>query len=233
VVKNSPYTVIPSGSASGSGLTSATINGYINNQPIGTFYLREFAGFDDKGLSIYADTNGDGIFSDKDRIAAGTALPNKIYNLNGNFSYGSFDLGVNFNGVAGNKVYDNTANANFYKLRLSKGVNTTNEATKYPEESINNSAPVSTRFLKDGAFFRLNNAVLGYNLNTSKLGIKKYVSTLRFSITGQNLFLITKYDGYDPDVNTDRSVNGVSSYGIDYLTYPKAKSVIFGLNIGL
>jgi TonB-dependent starch-binding outer membrane protein SusC len=233
VVKNSPYTVIPSGSASGSGLTSATINGYINDQPIGTFYLRQFAGFDDKGLSIYADTNGDGIFSDKDRIAAGTALPNKIYNLNGNFSHGSFDLGVNFNGVAGNKVYDNTANANFYKLRLSKGVNTTNEATKYPEESINNSAPVSTRFLKDGAFFRLNNAVLGYTMNTSKLGIKKYVSTLRLSVTGQNLFLITKYDGFDPDVNTDRSVNGISSYGIDYLTYPKARSVIFGLNIGL
>jgi iron complex outermembrane receptor protein len=92
---------------------------------------------------------------------------------------------------------------------------------------------VSTRFLKDGAFFRLNNAVLGYTLNTSKLGIKKYVSTLRLSVTGQNLFLITKYDGFDPDVNTDRSVNGISSYGIDYLTYPKARSVIFGLNIGL
>jgi iron complex outermembrane receptor protein len=87
--------------------------------------------------------------------------------------------------------------------------------------------------LKDGAFFRLNNAVLGYTLNTSKLGIKKYVSTLRLSVTGQNLFLITKYDGFDPDVDTDRSVNGISSYGIDYLTYPKARSVIFGLNIGL
>ena len=233
IVKNSPYTVIPSGSASGSGLTSATINGYINNEPIGTFYLRQFTGFDDKGQSIYADTNGDGIFSDKDRIAAGTALPNKIYNINGNLGFGSFDFGVNFNGVAGNKVYDNTANANFYKLRLSKGVNTTNEAIKYPNESISNSAPVSTRFLKNGAFFRLNNAVLGYNINTSKLGIKKYVPTLRFSVTGQNLFVITKYDGYDPDVNTDRSVNGISSYGIDYLTYPKAKSVIFGLNIGL
>lgn len=233
VVRNSPYSVIPSGAASGSGLTSATINGYINDQPIGTFFLREFVGFDEKGISKYADTDGDGIFSDKDRIAAGTALPNKMYNINGSLSFAGFDLGLNFNGVSGNKVYDNTANANFYKLRLSKGVNTTNESTKYPEESISNSAPVSTRFLKDGAFFRLNNAVLGYNLNTTKLGIQKYVPSLRLSITGQNLFLITKYDGYDPDVNTDRSVNGISSYGIDYLTYPKAKSVIFGLNIGL
>jgi iron complex outermembrane receptor protein len=61
VVKNSPYTVIPSGSASGSGLTSATINGYVNNQPIGTFYLREFTGFDEKGLSTYRDVDGDGV----------------------------------------------------------------------------------------------------------------------------------------------------------------------------
>ena len=52
-VENSPYSVIPSGSASGSGLTSATINGYINGEPIGTFYLKEFTGFDNNGLSIY------------------------------------------------------------------------------------------------------------------------------------------------------------------------------------
>ena len=52
-VNNSPYSVIPSGSASGSGLTSATINGYINGQPIGTFFLKEFTGIDDKGLSVF------------------------------------------------------------------------------------------------------------------------------------------------------------------------------------
>ena len=233
VVKNSPYTVIPSGSASGSGLTGAMVNGYINNQPIGTFYLKDFIGFDEKGISKYRDVDGDGTVTDKDRFAAGTALPSKIYNINGNLSFGSFDLGLNFNGVSGNKIYDNTSNANFYKLRLSKGLNATAEAIQYAEESLSNSAPISTRFLKSGAFFRLNNAILGYNLNTSKLGIKKYIPSLRLSVTGQNLFVITKYNGYDPDVNNDRSVNGISSYGIDYLTYPKAKSVIFGLNIGL
>ena len=74
VVENSPYSVIPSGSASGSGLTSATINGYINGEPIGTFYLREFIGFDANGISIYSDIDKDGIVTDKDRIAAGTAL---------------------------------------------------------------------------------------------------------------------------------------------------------------
>jgi iron complex outermembrane receptor protein len=229
VVKNSPYTVIPSGSASGSGLTSATINGYVNNQPIGTFYLREFTGFDEKGLSTYRDTDGDGVVSDKDRISAGSALPKQMYNFFTTLSYKGFSLRVNFNGVSGNKIYDNTANTNFYKLRLSKGINTTKEAIAYPNESINNAAPVSTRYLKNGAFLRLNNLSLNYAFNTQALGINKYVKGLNLTVTGQNLWLITKYNGFDPEVNNDRSINGISSYGIDYLSYPKAKSIIFGL----
>ncbi len=231
VVENSPYSVIPSGSASGSGLTSATINGYVNGQPIGTFFLKEWVGLDDKGISKFRDVDGDGIVTDKDRVALGSALPTRQYNLNGNMAYQSFDLSINFNGVSGNKIYDNTANSNFYKLKLSKGINTTAEAVAAPTESINNSAPVSSRYLKDGAYFRLNNVTLGYNLNPKSLGISKWVSSLRLSATGQNLLLFTKYDGYDPEVNTDRTINGISSYGIDYLSYPKAKSFIFGLNI--
>lgn len=230
-VTNSPYSVIPSGSASGSGLTSATINGYLSGEPIGTFFLKDFTGFDDKGLSTYRDVDGDGIVTDKDRIAAGSALPTMQYNFFGNIGYKGFDLIVNFNGVRGNKIYDNTANSNFYKLRLSKGINTTPEAVQYANESVNNAAPVSTRFLKDGAFLRLNNMALGYSFNTKALGIDKYIPALRLSVTGQNLFVITKYNGYDPEVNTDRTINGISSYGIDYLSYPKAKSIIFGLNV--
>lgn len=233
VVKRSPYTVIPSGSASGSGLTSATINGYVSGQPIGTFFLKEFTGFDDKGISTYRDVNGDGVVGDNDRIAAGSALPTKQYNINGNISFKGFDLAVNFNGVSGNKIYDNTANANFYKLRLSKSLNTTPAAIAEAKESINNSAPVSTRFLKDGAFFRLNNLSLGYNVNTKAIGLGKWVSGLRLSVTGQNLFVITKYDGFDPEVNIDRTIGGITSYGIDYLSYPKARSVVFGLNVSL
>jgi TonB-linked SusC/RagA family outer membrane protein len=231
-VKNSPYSVIPSGGAQGSGLTSATINGYISGQPIGTFFLKEFTGFDDKGINTFRDVDGDGIITDKDRVAAGSALPTKMYNFSGNFGFKGFDLTANFNGVAGNKVYDNTANSNFYKLRLSKGLNVTKDAISNAAESTTNSAPVSTRFLKDGAFLRLNNLALGYNINTTALGINKWVQTIRLSVTGQNLFVATKYDGYDPEVNNDRSVNGITSYGIDYLSYPKAKTVIFGLNIG-
>ncbi|MHA8080861.1 SusC/RagA family TonB-linked outer membrane protein [Aquirufa regiilacus] len=230
-VKGSPYSVIPSGSASGSGLTSATINGYINGQPIGTFFLKEFTGFDANGMSVYKDQDGDGIVTDKDRIAAGTALPTTQYNFFGNASYKGFDLSLQFNGVSGNKIYDNTANASFYKLKIAKNTNVTPAAFADSKESINNAAPISTRYLKDAAFLRLNNLTLGYQLPTAKMGISKFISSARLSLTGQNLWVKTKYDGYDPEVNKDNSINGVVSYGIDYLSYPKAKSVIVGLNL--
>ena len=230
-VKNSPYSVITTGSASGAGLTSATINGYINGEPIGTFYLKEFLGIGKDSLSKYRDIDGDGVDTDKDRIAAGTALPDLIYSFFGGVNYKGFDLNVNFNGVSGNKIYDQTANTNFLKVRLAKNVNTTRLAIKEPGESVSNPSPVSTRYLKNGAYLRLNNLTLGYNLNTKALGISRWASTLRISITGQNLFVITDYDGYDPEVNADRNIGDITSYGIDFVSYPKARSIIFGLNL--
>jgi TonB-linked SusC/RagA family outer membrane protein len=229
-VKNSPYSVIPAGSVSGAGITSSTINGYINNEPIGTFFLKEFTGFDALGMSTYRDLDGDGLITDKDRISAGTALPSTLYSFYATAAYKDFDLSINFNGVAGNKTYDYTQNVSFSKLRLAKNANATREAIASSEESLNNATPVTTRYLKSGAFLRLNNVSLGYSFNTKNLGINKWFSSIRLSVTGQNLFVITDYTGYDPEVNIDRSISGVSSYGIDFLSYPKARSVIFGLN---
>ncbi len=231
-VEGSPFTVLTTGSASGPGLTSATINGYVNNEPIGTFFLKKFVGFDENGMSVYQDTDGDGADTDKDRIAAGSALPTRMYNFNTRLNYKNFDLAVNFNGVYGNKVYDNTANTNFYKLQVSKGLNTTPEALMYPEESKDNSAKISTRYLKDGSYLRLNNVTLGYNFVPASIGLEKWLSSLRLSVTAQNLFVITDYDGYDPDVNIDKQQQGYVSYGIDYLTYPKARTYMFTLSVG-
>ncbi len=231
-IKNSPYTIIPSGSAQGSGLTSATLNGYINGEPIGTFYLLQYTGIGNDGLSAYLDADKNGTISnDKDRVASGTALPNRLYSFYGNVDFKGFDLAINFNGVSGNKIYDNTANSLFYKAKLAKSTNTTSEASLNLNESNNNAAPISTRYLKNGSYLRLNNLSLGYNFNTKALGISKWASAIRLSVTGQNLFVITDYDGYDPEVNIDRNIGSVSSYGIDYLSYPKAKSVIFGINV--
>lgn len=231
IVKNSPYSVIPSGSASGSGLTSATINGYINNQPIGTFYLLDFIGIGNDSLSQYRDVDKDGIITDKDRVALGTALPNFLYSFYGNVNFKGFDFTANFNGVSGNKIYDNTANSNFYKAKLAKSVNTTLDAITDLKESNSNAARVSSRYLKDGSYLRLNNLALGYNFNTKAMGISSWASAIRLSITGQNLFVVTKYNGFDPEVNADRNIGNISSYGIDFLSYPKARSFIFGLNV--
>lgn len=230
-VRNSPYSIIPSGSAQGSGLTSATINGYLNGEPIGTFYLLQWTGIDDNGLSTFFDRDKDNITSDKDRMALGTSLPKVLYSFYGGASWKGFDLNVNFNGTGGNKIYDNTANSFFYKAKIAKNVNTTSAANEFPNESINNPARVSSRYLKSASYLRLNNASLGYQLNPSKLGIGKWVNALRLSVTGQNLFVITKYDGFDPEVNIDRQIDNVFSYGVDYLSYPKARSFIFSLNV--
>jgi len=232
-VENSPYTVIASGNASGpAGLTSATLNGYINGEPIGSFYLNQWLGIGSNGLSVYFDKDKNGTtYTDNDRIVAGTALPKFIYSFYGGITIKDFDFNVNMNGVSGNKIYDLTANASFTKVNLSRNGNTTAEAIAEPNESVSNAAPVSTRYLKNGAYLRMNNMTLGYNFNPSKLGISKWVSNLRVFATGQNLFVITDYNGYDPEVNADRNISGVTSYGIDYLSYPKAKSFIFGLNL--
>jgi iron complex outermembrane receptor protein len=230
-VKHSPYTVITTGSAQGSGLTSATINGYVNGHPIGSFYLLKYLGIGDNGLSIYEDHDKDNLVTDKDRQVLGTALPNLLYGFYGSFGFKGLSLQANFNGVSGNKLYDNTANTNFYKARLAKSVNTTAAAAAEPKESINNAAPVSSRYLKSGAYLRLNNLSLAYDINTRGLGIDKWAKSIRISVTGQNLFVITKYDGFDPEVNTDRSDDGVSSYGIDYNSYPKARTFLFGINV--
>lgn len=230
-VKDSPYRVLSTGEAQGPGTTNAVINGYINNQPIGTFYVREFLGLNENGTNIFRDVDGDGIITDNDRVAAGSALPDFTYNLYLKAAYKNFDLGLNFNGVAGNMIYNNTASTLFTRGRLGLSQNTTDAATQFPNESANNTNVISTRYLEKGDFFRLNNATLGYNLNPKVLGIGEHIRNIRFTVTAQNLFVITKYSGFDPEINTGVSQGGIQSFGIDYATYPKARSFAFGVNV--
>jgi iron complex outermembrane receptor protein len=222
VVEDSPFTIVTTGSASGSGLTGATINGMINGYPIGSFYMQKFLGIGSDGLSIFEESD------DAGRMVVGSALPDVMYNFYVNLEYKNFDLGINFNGVSGNMVYNNTAMNKFYKAKLANSLNTTSKAIEYPQESIINSSSVSTRYLEDGSFLRLNNMTLGYNFNTSKIN---WIQDLRLSLTGQNLFVITDYSGFDPEVNQDRSTNGIQSFGIDLDGYPRARTFVFGLNV--
>ena len=120
----------------------------------------------------------------------------------------------------------------FYKTLLSKSNNTTPIATEFSEESIINAAAVSTRYLKDGSFLRLNNLTLGYSFDTGSMAwASNWLQELRISFTGQNLFVITDYDGYDPEVNQNASSGGIQSFGIDKFAYPKARTFVLGLNV--
>jgi iron complex outermembrane receptor protein len=225
VVEDSPFTILTTGSASGSGLTGATINGLINGYPIGSFYTQRFLGIGDDGLSVFEESEDGG------RMVTGHALPDVTYNFYFNFNFKNFDLGANFNGVSGNMIYNNTAMNKFYKAKLANSLNTTTQAIEFPEESIINSSSVSTRYLEKGSFFRLNNMTLGYSFNTSALGVDSWLQDLRLSLTGQNLFVITDYSGFDPEVNQDRSVDGIQSSGIDLNGYPRARTFVVGLNV--
>ncbi|WP_192351003.1 TonB-dependent receptor [Algoriphagus sp. Y33] len=230
-VKDSPYSVLTTGAAQGAGQTGATINGYINNHPIGAFYMVQFDGITEDGVNRFRDINGDGEVLDNDRSVVGSAIPKFIYGFHTNFKYKGFDLGLNFNGTAGNKIYNHTAMSLFTKAQLSRSNNTTDFAAQYPEESFNNSNTVSTRFLENGSFFRLNNATLGYNLKSEMIGLGDAFQNIRLSVTGQNLFVITDYSGFDPEVNTGSTSAGIQTFGIDRFTYPRARTFSVNLNL--
>ena len=72
---------------------------------------------------------------------------------------------------------------------------------------------------------------MGYNFNTDAMGVGSWLKELRLSLTGQNLFVITDYSGFDPEVNQDRSIDGIQSFGIDLDGYPKARTFVVGLNV--
>ena len=119
----------------------------------------------------------------------------------------------------------------FSKAQLAKSNNTTDFATQYPNEVISNSNTVSTRYLENGSFLRLNNATLGYNLPSEKIGLSNVFQSVRVAVTGQNLFTITDYSGFDPEINTGSTMGGIQTFGIDYFTYPKARTFLISLNV--
>ena len=230
-VKDSPFAVLTTGAARGAGQTGATINGYINNEPIGAFYMLEFDGIGADGLNQFKDTNGDGSILDDDRTVVGSAIPDLIYAFYTNFKYKAFDLSLNFNGVAGNDVYNHTTMTLFSKAQLARSNNSTDFAVQFPAESLSNSNTVSTRYLENGSFLRLNNATMSYNLSSDKIGLGDAFQNIRLSVTGQNLFVITDYTGFDPEVNTGDTSGEIQTFGIDRFTYPRARTFLVGLNV--
>ena len=230
-IVDSPFSVLTTGTASGAGQTGATINGYINGEAIGAFYMQTFDGIGPDSLNLFVDTNGDDAILDNDRTVVGSALPDVLYAFYLNFKFKGFDLGANFNGVAGNQVYNHTAMTSFIKGKLAVSSNTTDFAVQFPNEAITNFNEVSTRFLEDGDFLRLNNLTLGYTFKPEQFGLGNSIQNIRLSVTGQNLFVITDYSGFDPEANTGSSAGGIQTFGIDRFTYPSARTILLGLDV--
>ena len=217
------------GNIDGQGLSGAYAQTFTNNSPLFSFKVPVWGGFDANGFSTYP--NGD------EGTIMGSPIPTFTTGLTNNFTFGKFNASIFINASTGFYIYNNTANAYFLKGNLITGRNVTNEVGNSIENPIN-SGEVSTRFLEKGDFVRLSNVSLGYTFDLKQM---KAIKTLRLSVSGQNLALITNYSGLDPEVNTNKARNSagnsdpnfaVPSRGIDYTPYPSARIFTFGINAG-
>jgi TonB-linked SusC/RagA family outer membrane protein len=196
------------------------------------------------------DLDGDGKVDANDRTVIGNANPTHFGGLNNTFSWKGFDLSVFINWVYGNDVY------NVNKLRFTNSNNSDQNALSMMNESwrvfdnsgndirydpsmleeMNRGVKYWRPFdklnvnhswaIEDGSFLRINNITLGYTLPdglTKRLRIQR----LRFYVTLNNLYVFTKYTGYDPEVDTNSSPLAPNA---DYSAYPRSKGYIFGLN---
>jgi iron complex outermembrane receptor protein len=211
---------IQTGGINGQGLTNAYAQLLAEGQPLFSYYLREFGGFDESGQTIYP--NGD-----VQEFVGKSALPTTNLGVSTRIEYKNWDLSTFLTGQFDFWVYNNTENAFFTAGSLGSGANVTSNVIGNGE-SVGNAPDVSTRFLEKGDFLRLQNATLGYNF---EVGENSFLNALRVSLTGQNLFLITNYSGLDPEVNTDKSLNGIPTAGIEYTSYPRARTVTLGVNL--
>ena len=179
------------------------------------------------GDAKFADLNNNGMIDGGDRTDIGNPFPWLTYGLNLGAEWKGFDVQLFFQGVYGNKIYNQVLNRTEGKgveATLSTSMrdvwtkNNPNGSIPNPNTSLNYS--VSDRFVENGAYLRLKNFQIGYTLPracTSKIGINR----CRFYVSASNLFTVTKYTGYDPEVAS----------GVDYGNYPQSRTVMIGANL--
>lgn len=184
----------------------------------------------------------DSIISDFDRTNLGSYLPKVSYGVNFSADYKNFDLSVFFQGVQGNKIYNNTRfitegmlrffNAGAQVLNAWTPTNTNTNIPRAISTDPNANSRVSTRFLENGSYLRLKNISLGYNFASTQLSswTNGAVSSFRIYVAGQNLITFTDYSGYDPEVGNRTGANNLTN-GIDYAVYPQPKTVQVGLQV--
>lgn len=217
-IQNLPVSEIYSGGISGPGQSGVNANIYKSGYAAGSFYLLEHKGFDKDGKDIFGN-----------KIIIESALPKFTYGFNSQMSYKNFDFSFSVIGQTGGYLLNNTG---LNALNINNLASDRNVSQKYYQSGANpaNAPLLSTLYLEKSDFIRLNSARLGYNFRLSAL---KWLQGLGVYVTGQNLFTITNYSGYDPLINSPKAIDGNQSQGIDYTAYPPARTILFGLTLKL
>jgi len=225
--------------------------------PIGSFYLYEMDGIFQNDLEVmtsayqgnnikpgdvkYVNQNTDNVIDAKDRKFLGSAIPTFTTGLTLSGNYKGFDMSMFFQGAFGQKIYSqlNHDIEGFYRgFNVTKryydehwtGEGTSNTQPRASWSGKSNNVRASSRFLENGSYVRLKNLQIGYTIpNTKKIKIE----SLRLYVAGTNLLTLTGYSGLDPEmtVSTNSSIEKDRANGIDWGTYPVAKSYTFGMNI--
>lgn len=177
------------------------------------------------------DLNGDGTITSADQTITGNPNPNFIFGFSTNLSFKGFDLSAFLSGSQGNDIY-NLSRLSFEnplgQRNLLKGVvnrwSPTNPSNQYVSAAQGGRLPVSSYYVEDGSYIRCKNLTLGYTLPAIK-----GVQNIRVYVSGNNLFTLTNYSGFDPEVNTFAGSNTV--IGIDNFVYPQARSFLGGIQV--
>ncbi|WP_261381011.1 SusC/RagA family TonB-linked outer membrane protein [Mucilaginibacter pallidiroseus] len=191
--------------------------------PIGTFNIWHYGGKNAAGVTqiVKADGSLTTAPSSQDFVIAGNAQPKLLYGWNNTFTYRNIDLSFFVRGVYGNKILNATL-ANLNSPQDAVNVNiprfTLGEAA-----TDNNAYLLSDRYLESGSYLRLDNATLGYTIPVKN----KVINSLRIYATGNNLFIITKYRGVDPEMNMGGLTPGIDNNNF----YPKTRSYLLGLSV--
>jgi iron complex outermembrane receptor protein len=206
------------GNLHGQGISNTTIQRLATGHPVNAFYLREWNGLDEAGFDNLTDDGNTFYY-------IGDPNPDALLGFNTILQVGKWDFVMNFYGAFGHQIYNNTANTvlpigNLGSRNIAKAI--MESGTK---ENTANSIKASTRYLENGDYFKMTNFALAYTV-----GNVGFVEDIRISLTGQNLFTITNYSGFDPEVNTDKSRDDVPSFGIEYTTYPTPRTFILGVD---
>jgi TonB-linked SusC/RagA family outer membrane protein len=212
-------------------------------EPLGLFKNFVFEGINQTGQTILPgydgrlgghrvkDLNGDNVISAADQTITGDPNPDFIFGFSTNLSFKQFDFSAFLSGSQGNDIY-NLSRLTFEnplgQRNLFQGVqnrwSATNPNNQYASAAQGGRLPLSDYFIEDGSYVRCKNITLGYRIKPVK-GLQN----VRFYISVNNLFTITKYTGFDPEVNTFAGSN--TQIGIDNLVYPQARSVLGGIQV--